>query len=390
MPISKNNLTSLSLPVYRKISLTFMGLSLVTTLIILYLVSAQVTIVITPRLQKINSEFKVKIYSSQIKETTEDTLKNLDDNCTNCVIGEIFEKTVEERENFPATQVEFEEKRAQGEVIIINNYSQPQTLIRTTRLLSSEGILFRTDHTIRAPAGSKVKVKVYADQPGVSGEIGPTRFIIPGLWPGLQDKIYGISEEPMTGGLIEIKTITQDDIEQAKKVLSEKLFEKALGEMAKTQDDFQLINREIIETEINAKPDDKKNEFEVKMGLKLIAIKFEEELMLNLAQKRLKDLLPQKMTLLSLKKENINYSLEEYDPKTKTTWLKISAEGSFILALENPLLTKDPLIGKTKEEVRAYLEKFPEIELVEIEFSPFWTQKVPVLKDRIKIKISDF
>lgn len=394
MTIPKNNPTSLSLPVYRKISLTFMGLSLVMTLAILYLVSARVTIIITPRLQKINSEFKIKIYSPQVKETIgDDTLKDLNNNCTNCIIGEIFENTVEEREDFPATQVEFEEKKAHGEVIIINNYNRPQTLIRTTRLLSPQGILFRTDHTIRAPTGSKVKVKVYADQPGASGEIEPTRFTIPALWPGLQDKIYGISEKTMSGGLIEIRTITQDDIEQAKKILSEKLFEKALGELreiAKTQDDFQLITQEIAEIEINAKAGDKKNEFEIKMELKLIAIKFEEVEMLNLTQERLKDLLPQKMTLLPLKKENIKYDLKEYDPKTKTVWFKISAEGLTALALESPLLTKDNLIGKTKEEVRAYLEKFPEIESVEVKFSPLWIQKVPVLKDRIKIKISNF
>jgi hypothetical protein len=381
-------------PLYRKIALTFLSLSLVLSLGILYLSTAKAEIIIFPKPEIIKNKFNVTLRQAQgLKE-------NLGENC---LLGQIFTTTVEGKEIFPATQVEFKDKKARGTVTIINNYSRPQTLIRTTRLLSTQGILFRTDKTIQVPAGSQMQVQVYADQPGIEGEIEPSHFTIPGLWPGIQDKIYGESKEAMTEGLEEIKIVSQDDIQQAKEMIEKKLTEKALEESGIRNQESGIRNYEIQDFSVSAKPGDQKDEFEITMKLKLITFIFDEKEMLALIEEKLKDLIAKNTQLLPLAplslrgvptlvgttKQSPDYKLvlNSYNLEEKTAVLSVFSQGKAIITPDNPLLAKEVLIGKNKQEVKAYLEKYPEIESVQVEFSPFWVRSVPFLKNRIEIII---
>jgi hypothetical protein len=384
----KADLKPSAIPVYRTIALIFLASTLLMVLVVFYLISAQAKIIIKAKPKVVKTDFEVTLQQIQESECEADK---------NCLLGRIFTAVVEAEETFPATQIELEEKKAYGEVIIINNYVRPQTLVKTTRLLSPEGILFRTDYTIQVPPGGRTKVSVHADKPGLTGEIAPCRFTIPGLWPGLQDKIFGISHEPMKDGLIEIKIVSQADIQQAKDILENKLAQKALEEVIKQRNPkaaklrknvFQLTSQEILETNIDAEVGDRKDEFKAKMKLKLIALEFNEKEMFSLAEEKLKSLVPQNMKLIPLEKRDITYILESYDPENQTAVLEVYPRGKVVITKSHPLLVKDPLIRKNRKEVKAYLEKFPEIESVQVEFSPFWIKRVPILRDRIKIEIS--
>ena len=76
--------------------------------------------------------------------------------------------------------------QAQGSVWITNAYQTPLTLIKTTRLLSADGKLFRLATTLVLPAHGQTSAQVYADQNGSLYAISPTSFTIPGLSPSLQ------------------------------------------------------------------------------------------------------------------------------------------------------------------------------------------------------------
>lgn len=91
---------------------------------------------------------------------------------------------------------------ATGTVTLVNETGAAQPLVATTRLLSEGGVLFRLRDRVTVPAGGTVEAAVYADQPGPSGDIGPSRFTIPGLSPALQASIYARSSSPMTGGVV--------------------------------------------------------------------------------------------------------------------------------------------------------------------------------------------
>jgi len=191
---------------YKNIALSFVGAALILSIIVLFFSSAKATITVLPLEEEIKTEFITQINLENLK---------LEKN-KNAAQGLLLETILEKEKTFQVSKTETQEAQATGEVIIINNYSKDQPLVATTRLLSKEGILFRLSNTLRVPAGGRVKAKVYADKPGKEGEIGPTTFTIPGLWVGLQDKIYAISEKPMTGGIQKIGYVTQKDIDQGK------------------------------------------------------------------------------------------------------------------------------------------------------------------------------
>jgi hypothetical protein len=94
----------------------------------------------------------------------------------------------------PAPSPSSEGLYAHGSVRIINNSSQPQALIRTTRLMTSDNKIYRLNQSIVVPAYEHVMVEVYADAPGSEYAISPTQFIIPGLDASLQSMIYAVSD----------------------------------------------------------------------------------------------------------------------------------------------------------------------------------------------------
>jgi uncharacterized protein with FMN-binding domain len=71
--------------------------------------------------------------------------------------------------------------QAQGTVQIASSYPAALTLVKTTRLLTSDGKVYRLSQEVIVPARGSVSASVYADQNGSAFAIGPTAFSIPGL-----------------------------------------------------------------------------------------------------------------------------------------------------------------------------------------------------------------
>ena len=88
--------------------------------------------------------------------------------------------------------------QAQGKVRIGSDYASPITLVKTTRILSSDGKLYHLAQTVTVPARSHVIADVYADQNGSQYAIGPSSFSIPGLSSTLQQYVSVSSDAAFT------------------------------------------------------------------------------------------------------------------------------------------------------------------------------------------------
>ncbi len=84
--------------------------------------------------------------------------------------------------------------QAQGKVRITNTDSVPLTLVKTTRLLTSDGKLYRLAQTVIVPAQGQIIADAYADQNGSLYAIGPSTFSVPGLPASLQSYVAVSSE----------------------------------------------------------------------------------------------------------------------------------------------------------------------------------------------------
>lgn len=269
---------------------------------------------------------------------------------------------------------------ATGEVIIYNNYSSDQPLVRTTRLLSSSGVLFRTDETVTVPAGGSLTVPVYADQPGVSGDIGPSTFEIVALWEGLKDQIYAESFEPMTGGILTNAVVSQDFIDKAIKQADQKLKDKALVQLSadvnitnplSTEDLVITVTEQMVSPQIG----EPANTIRVETTGNISGYSFDK--------RKLADLLTQD-TETEISSKKISYSVVDQSGQAYLEGhVKIAGKTNVLDEINVKQLT-----NKSGEQIRAYLEGFKEIKDVQITFSPFWIKTSSPNSRHIKIIVN--
>jgi hypothetical protein len=375
-----------SFNLYRKIALSFVILTGVLLFLIVYLSFGKAKIVITPAKQPVSVDFIADL--QEAKEGRQAVVPG-----KVSILGKLGEFTIDESKEFEATGSKIVKTDVGGKVTIINNYVKSQTLVATTRLLSPEGILFRTKERIVVPAGGKVEVEVYADPPTeAAAKVGPTHFTIPGLWPALQDKIYGESYGPMHGGEVEVKVLTQSDLERAYdelvKIISQKVVDNLKSEIKESGEVIgRMIIKEIISKTSSANVGDQVSKFTANLKVKAVGVIFLRRDLENLAASQLAKEVSVGKELAEVDYNTLTFIIEKYDLEGHEANIRVHLEGTAVLKPDSPILNKNNLIGRSKEEVISYLTSFPEIKKVEISFSPFWVRKIPRLKDHVEIVI---
>lgn len=372
---------------YKKIAICFVVLTGLLVLFVFYLSFGQAKIVVTPARQPVSVDF---IADLTPKEGAQVAL--VPGRIT--ISGVLDETTVSGSKEYQATGSKIAESEAVGgKVTIINNYNKTQPLVATTRLLSPKGILFRIKNRVDVPAGGKVEVEVYADPPTAeAAALGSTHFTIPGLWPALQDKIYGESYEKMSGGKKEVKLVTQTDLDSAyadlTKILSEKVIEDSKKEMKSAGEILgRVLITEISERKSSAAVGDEKDKFIVTLKFKAVGVAFYRRDLESLAVTQIQGRVPEDKELVSVDLNNLSFIIEKYDLKEKEANINVHLAGEAILKSESKILDKNNFVGLSKEDALKYFNSFPEIQNVEIDFSPFWVRKIPKLKDHVEIII---
>ncbi len=285
---------------------------------------------------------------------------------------------------------------AAGTVTIYNNWSQTQPLTATTRLLTPDGVLFRIKQRVDIPPGSKLEnVEVYADQPGASGNIEPTTFTIPGLWEGLQDQIYAESFEPMTGGVVKAKVLTQEIITEGKRSLLDELKTKAavdLEDIALTKypdTDFRKTLYPIILSEsVSPAAGTISDTFTVDLEVSFIGVFYDQDETVLIGLEQLKKELSDDEEVLRYTADGLKASIESYDYDNQTAQLNIDYTASVVPRLSHPMFDRTNLTGKDEQAIKAYFSNFDEVGYIKIKFSPFWVTESPSLIDHIEIRTS--
>jgi hypothetical protein len=249
-----------------------------------------------------------------------------------------------------------EDAIARGTVTLINESSGDQGLVRTTRLLSTEGVLFHTDETVTVPAGGSIDVAVYADQAGASGNNEPSRFEIVALNASLKSKIYATSANPMTGGVINQVTLTDQLIEQAKTAG----YQAVLAELVAQYDNIDNVIVDVTQT-INGVTGGIVDNIEVHTVGSASYVPITSELL----------------------------------PATSYELQQNSGE---ILIIGETQQTADPLTedfidpavltGKTEQQIRDYLADFEQVDSVAVSFVPFWIDRTPQLAQQMNIEVA--
>lgn len=367
-----------SLPLYRNIAVSFSALTLLLIATILYFSIARATIVVTPRVQT----FPVTAALTIAREPVAGG---------NAVLGSVFTKEVKQEGTFPTSVVREEDAKASGKVQITNTTGSAQTLVATTRFLTPEKILFRLKETVVAPARGSVAGTLVADVAGATGDVAPTRFTIPGLRPELQEKIYGETNTPITGGRRAIARVTQSDIDTARKALAAQIETAIRSDVALTMTDRPYFVLQFTPTAstLSQKLGAEAKEFSLTLTERVQGVVLSEKTLYEWLVNHMKSTLADDQRLLPFTVDGIGATVTAQNVVDGTARLLITTEGKSLVRATSPLFDHARFIGRTPEEVRALLLQHGGVADVKVKLTPFFIRRLPRLPDHIGVQVKE-
>jgi len=369
---------------YRNIGLGFFLLSILVLGSVIYLISAKATIVLSANLEKVDQEllFTVKEGASASDGVVSGKIKVID------LFGS---------DNFAATGSKKGESDVVGEVTIINNYNKEQTLIASTRLAfanNPQKVILRLKKTVTVAPGQKLKVPVYPEDLKTFSDLVPSRFVFPGLWAGLQDKIYAENESVLKAGGNVINFVTQDDLDKAQNSLKDGLYQKALTDINAQLEAQEILWPKLVSVKVEEMKFDSEvgaevSEFSGSMKLKATVVVFDENQIIGQAKNKIKSGLSAEKQLIDIDAKSLKYAVLDYNLEIKEAKIKVNLSAESVLAKVDALVDKNQLTNKTAEEIKNYFSQFPQIKSVEVKFRPAWLIKTPRSAERIEIKVGE-
>ncbi|MFH1404652.1 MAG: hypothetical protein ABIH21_00960 [Patescibacteria group bacterium] len=366
------------LAMYRHIAISFVVIVVAILAIVLYMSTVQATIRVMPVERQISTDFVLDI----VKTPTRD----------NEIRGRVVSLKIGKKESaVPSGEgIKEIEGQAKGNVIILNSTNKDQPLIKTTRLLTPDGVLFRVDSNVTVPAKGQVEVGVYADVSGATGDVGPTKFTIPGLSASLQEVIYAQSSEPFSGGITTVNVISTEDIDSAKLGLKEKLKDEAkkiLREEVGNLFAGETFYVEVLDESSSVQAGEEASEFEVNMTVDVIGVFYDQTALKELAELQLYSQLQQGFAFSDIKTDELEATVEKYNTDEEQANVRVTFSGTSVPSLTHPDLDPANFIGMNKDDVKKFFVGKEIVKEVDVMFFPFWNKSVPSLKDHIFVEI---
>lgn len=372
---------SRSLRLYQHIAVAFVVVTFLLLLSVLYLSVSRATIRVLANPKVITVDTEVEVVTDPVAD---DQVK-----------GVVVQKTLEKNRVFtlPSDGAKPVEDKAGGYVTLMNETTTAQPLVATTRLISQEGILFRLQSPVTVPAKGQVEAFVKADVAGKSGEIGASRFTIPGLSSSLQTQIYAVSEAAMTGGVQYVRTLTQADVDQAVSVLAEEILIQAKQDLGagadRTQLDGESLGVETLSQIIDPGVGAEVGTFTITLKQQVTAVYYPKTSIQNYAERLLQQQVATGFRVSHVNDQTMRTEVGEVNTADSTAVVSVYLDGLSIISESAQALDKDRFVGRAPHEVLTLLRSSEAIQDASVSFTPFWLKRVPTLQDHIKIVIEE-
>ncbi len=353
-------------------SFIFFGIALIIFILL---------VILLPK-TKISAEAKhIKI--DEKMELTAQTDQGVYDAERRLLPARLIERDVTFTKTFNATgSGDVSAQKAQGKITIFNEYSdKQQPLVATTRFLAQDGTLFRLVNQIVVPGMTdgkpgKIEALVIADKPGAKGNLGPTKFSIPGFEGGpKKNKFYAVSEKAMTGGGtggVGVAVVTETDIKKAQEEMASEsnqyVMEQITGLLR--PDNEVLIDKnvmqKVINSEANVSAGTMAKQFMYEMVVHVKALVFSEDDVLAIMESNL----VKKYHQYDSNKVNVEMRYKDVVPNFEKESINMVAQGiADIVATVDVTTFKKDIIGKKHKEILKIMEDNygDEIEKITIE-----------------------
>lgn len=351
----------------------------------------RVRVVITPKVSEVFQEFQL--------EARQDV--SSPDISSKLLPAKVVSVSKTLSRDFSASGDEFRETKANGVVTITNSYSpSPQLLVRTTRLLSPDGKIFRTTETVSVPGTSlkdskvvpgSISVEVLADKPGSEYNIGSSEFHLPGFdGTSKYDKIVGRSSEPMRGGAKgRTSVVTASDVESATRDIKDQLTKELEEEIKKNIPAGYIIlegadRMDVVSAESLPPQGEPAEKFRLQIKAMNRGISVQESQIRQIVRRLILGMFPEQRRI-SEQDEHVAIKVDRADFEAGRLELKVSVKAKVVGVVEDKNF-REQLVGKKSEEVVKILKQ-PGIAQARLIFWPPWVSDFPKDADKISIKI---
>ena len=356
---------------YKGIALSFLFLTIILLGVVIFITSKKVTIT---------------ILTKQDPETITFTATAGTDQGERALGGKVYASAFAYSADFSPTGNTQVDDVAKGKVTMFNKTGGAVTLIKTTRIINADGVLFRLTNQTTIPANGQIEAEVYADKKGAVSNIGPSKFTVPGLPPEKQKVIYAESTEPISGGIRNVGTLSADDIENAKNEYRQKVqdaYLKTLPEPENGMERLLTLTDENISSDRSA--GETVNTFKIFGTSTVVVAEYKKDnlsaLVNNEAASRIDVRSERYLSLTSGPKAVLSL----YNANDGTATLNVRQEVAVTLDSNSDLLSPDKFFGKKKEEIERYVMSLDHVAGVDVKFSPLWVSTAPAASDRISI-----
>lgn len=314
------------------------------------------------------------------------------DIATKTIPGTVVEQERSGTKLFSSSGVDNRETKAQGTIRVFNNQTKTQILIATTRFISEDGKLFRSNARITIPAGGFLDVGVIAAEAGSEYNIGPSNFSLPGLLgSAAYTAVYGKSFAAMAGGgNTSTSVVTESDLSKAEETLLQELMQQAKEELSQSMSaPFVILEKSMKEQVVSVSQSVEEgapvSEFSATGKVRVQALSYSLVDVETLAKEVL--------ALAISKGEKIQDGTVHvitqdalFSNASQSGTLKLEIRAKVYQNIEREELAES-LLGRSKTEADQILLDYPQIEKYDLSFFPFWKQTMPRAKESLNIEL---
>lgn len=313
--------------------------------------------------------------------------------------------------NFSSTGTSLTGTKATGEIVIYNFTSNTLTLRASTTTLTADGknFFFTRDATGLRPTVETVggeidpdslnaPVAAIAEGVGESFNIPvDTKLVIQNAALGNRPEVYAVVTKAFTGGTSKASlVVSEDDLSNAESTLSQELVSDVENELkSEVGGNVKFLPSgvflETLAKTSNKNAGDAVDNFDFTMIARLSGLAFDETDLRNVILEQIQSVLSDDKYLVEGAKEKLVASFKSLDLDNNRGVLSVHFETVVAFKIDQKSLSKF-LTGKTQNEIREILLTKPEIDRVDVKFSPFFVRKAPRFTNKIQIQtvLSDF
>lgn len=375
----------------RKFFWVFVALMIISAAIVINFTIARATIVIYPKTEKKPNVITLAIDSRSPKP----------DIANGILPGKILESQGEITKDISDVSLRKTEDFAKGTIKIKNIWKKDFFLQKGAQLVQGESPealgnspknIFILDNDTIAPAESEITATVTAKNKGLVGNISPGRFYFLRMSRWNRERIWAENEESFTGGEIETKVVSENDIARAAQIAAEELGRQEIEKMSsQIPPDLRLsptLTRvEIIESRASVTPETQAENFQMFVRGKVSSIAYNEKDLRETAIKKFREQTSPNQEVLEVDEKNIKYELNDTSGTDGKAEVKVFIPATLSPKLPSKVFEKKSIVGYNEAALRERYTKFPEIDSVEVKFFPFWIKSVPSFESQIGFEI---